>query len=134
MAEVRVTVFTQVLIVIIFVVMLISGAIGLGMWGLPQYNVWRMGLSGEALLKKAGQTKQIMIEQAKAEKEAAIERAEAIETIGKMAKLYPEYREQEFIGAFANAMEDGSINKIIFVATEAGIPIVQSYPVAGDES
>jgi len=96
------------------------------MFGMPVYNVWQQGLAGEAKLKRAEQEKLIMIEQAKAEVEASEHRAKAIKTVGEMAKMYPEYRLQEFIGAFATALEDGSINQIIYVPTEANIPIMEA--------
>jgi hypothetical protein len=51
--------------------------------------------------------------------------------IGEAAKKYPEYRTQEFIGAFAEAIKDGKIDQIIYVPTEAGIPIVESGRVSG---
>ena len=99
-------------------------------FAMPMWNVWRMGLSGEANLKKAEQEKQIMIEQAKAEVEAAQHRAKAIEIVGEMAARFPEYRTQEFIGAFAAAMENGDIDKIIYVPTETNIPIVEATRLA----
>lgn len=111
-----------ILLVIVSVVM----AVGLMMWILPTWNVWRQGLSGEAALKKAQQTRQIIVEQAKAEKEAAQMRAEATAIVGKAAQEYPEYRQQEFIGAFAQALESGTISQIIYVPTEANIPIMEA--------
>lgn len=93
---------------------------------IPIWNVWRSGLSGEASLKRAVQTRQIQVEQARGEKEAASLRAEAIAIMGKAAKDFPEYRQQEFIGAFAEAMKDGRINQIIYVPTEANIPITEA--------
>ena len=93
---------------------------------IPIYRVWEQGKAGEALLRKAEQEKQIMIEQARAEVEAAKLRAEAIEAMGEAAKKYPEYRTQEFIGAFATALEEGHIEQIIYVPTEAGIPILEA--------
>jgi regulator of protease activity HflC (stomatin/prohibitin superfamily) len=96
------------------------------MFGFPTWNVWRAGLEGEAALKKAEQTRMIQIQQAKGEKEAAIFRAEAIAIVGKAATDYPQYRTQEFIGAFAEAMHNGRINQIIYVPTEANIPITEA--------
>lgn len=95
-------------------------------WGLPIWNVWKSGLSGEAELRRAEQEKMIMIEQARAEKESAVLRAEAIQIIGQATKDFPEYRQQEFIGAFANAIQDGSIHQIIYVPTEGNIPITEA--------
>ena len=68
---------------------------------------------------KAEQEKKIQIEQAKAELESATLRAKAIEIVGEASKKYPEYRTQEFIGAIADAMSNGKIEKIIYVPTVA---------------
>ena len=46
--------------------------------------------------------------------------------IGKKAKAYPEYRMQEFIGAFGEALNNGNINTVIYVPTEANIPIMEA--------
>ena len=100
------------------------------LFGYPQWNVWRMGLEGEANLARAEQERQIEIAQAKAEKEAATHRAEAIGIIGEAAKAYPEYRQQEFIGAFGEALREGNVNQIIYVPTEANIPIMEAGRVA----
>ena len=92
----------------------------------PVYRVWQKGLEGEAALKKAEQTRKIQIEQARGEKDAAILRAEAIAIVGKAAHDWPEYRTQEFIGAFAEALKDGNISQIIYVPTESNIPIIEA--------
>lgn len=94
------------------------------MYLMPKYRVWSQGMAGEAELEKAKQTKQVMIEQARAEKESAELKAEAIRIVGQAAKDFPEYRKQEFIAAFAEAMSNGNIQKIIYVPTEANIPII----------
>ena len=104
----------------------VFGLIALLMFGLPVYGVWQQGLSGEASLAKAEQTRKILIEQAKAEKESASIRADAIKIIGKAAQDYPEYRLQEFMGAFAEALMSGAIDQIIYVPTEANIPIMEA--------
>jgi hypothetical protein len=99
--------------------------IGFCMWLFPTYGVWRQGLLGEAELERAKQTKQVMIEQAKAEKESAQLKADAIAIVGQASKDFPEYRKQEFIAAFGEAMANGNIQKIIYVPTEANIPIIE---------
>lgn len=114
------------IVVILVVVMIAVFAIGLLLFGLPTWNVWRSGLSGEAKLKQAEQTRMILVTQAKAEKEAAQLRADAIAIVGKAAKEYPEYRRQEFLGAFAEALKDGKINQIMYVPTEANIPVTEA--------
>ena len=42
------------------------------------------------------------------------------------AKDFPEYRTQEFIGAFADALREGKITQIMYVPTEANIPITEA--------
>lgn len=110
-------VLTAALVVMVIIGMLI---------GIPQYNVWRMQLAGEGALKYAEQQRQVLVQQAKAEAEAAVMRAQAIHTVGAAAKQYPEYRYQEFIGAFAEALHQGKISQIIYVPTEHSIPIVEA--------
>lgn len=92
---------------------------------IPQWRVWSQGKEGEAELRRAEQNRQIQVEQAKAEFEAAQHRADAIKVVGQAAKDFPEYRHQEFIGAFGEAMKEGHIQKIIYVPTEANIPIIE---------
>ena len=86
--------------VVVFLIIFIAGL----MAGLPMYSVWQQGLSGKANLAKAQQTRKILIEQAKAEEESAAIRARAIAIVGQAAKDFPEYRLQEFLGAFAEAL------------------------------
>lgn len=105
-----------------FVIIVICGC----MVGCPQYNVYSQRLDGEAALAKADSTKKVLVTQAQAEKDAAQLRADAIKIVGQAAKDFPEYRQQEFIGAFAEAMNNGKIDKIIYVPTEANIPIIEA--------
>lgn len=83
-------------------------------------------MDGQAALAEAEQSKMIQVQVAKAELESAKLRAEAIKLVGQAAKDYPEYRKQEFIGAFGEALRDGRIQQIIYVPTEANIPIVEA--------
>jgi len=112
--------------VIIVVVLAIVAIVGLLFFGLPLWNVWRSGLSGEAELMRAEQTKKVMVETARAERDAASLRAEAIEIMGAAAKAFPEYRQQEFIQAFGEALREGNISQIIYVPTEGNIPITEA--------
>jgi hypothetical protein len=97
-----------------------------GMAGCPPYEAWEKGISGQAALNYAEKQRKILIEQAKAEEEAAQHRANAIGIVGQAAKDFPEYRKQEFIGAFGEALNNDSIDKIIFVPTEANIPVTEA--------
>lgn len=111
------------IVVAIFSLFIFVGAL---MIGLPQYKVWQQGLSGKANLAKAEQERRILIEQAKAEEESASIRARAIKIVGQAAKDFPEYRVQEFMGAFAEALQSGEIDQIIYVPTEANIPLMEA--------
>ncbi len=96
------------------------------MFAIPLYSVWQQGLKGEAALARAEQERQILVQQAKAERDSAVLRAEAIEIVGQAAKDYPEYRYQEFLGAFGEAFREGDIEQIIYVPTEGMIPITEA--------
>lgn len=100
--------------------------VGVGMYGCPKYNVYSQEMEGAAQLAKADQSRQILVTQAKAEKESAQLRADAIKIVGGAAKEFPEYRQQEFIGAFADALKEGKMSQIIYVPTEANIPITEA--------
>lgn len=111
-------------IVLVVVSVIVGFALLLFVW--PQYKVWQQGMSGQARLAEAKQSKQIAIETAQAELDSAKLRAEAIKVMGKAAQEYPEYRNQEFIGAFGEALRDGKIQQIIYVPTEANIPVLEA--------
>jgi len=89
------------------------------------YSVWSMEMQGKAKLAEATQSRQIQVEQAKAELEASEDVAKAITIVGEVAKKYPEYRKQMYIQAFAEALSNGTINQILYIPTEAGIPILE---------
>ncbi|RQL48163.1 hypothetical protein BJI63_00725 [Acinetobacter baumannii] len=106
--------FLAILIVIVLI-----------MFAWPHYKVWKQGMNGQALLAEAEQSKMIQVQTARAELESAKLRAEAIKTIGQAAKDYPECK-QEFIGAFGDALRDGKIQQIVYVPTEANIPVLEA--------
>ena len=108
-------------LLLLFIILLL-----LFMFAWPHYKVWKQGMDGQAALAEAEQSKMIQVQVAKAELESAKLRAEAIKLVGQAAKDYPEYRKQEFIGAFGEALRDGRIQQIIYVPTEANIPIVEA--------
>lgn len=110
---------------IILAIVCVVLVVGL-LFAVPTYGVWKAGKAGEARLKQAESEKQIMVETAKAELESAKIRAEAISVVGKASKDFPEYRQQEFIAAFGEAIQSGQVEQIIYVPTEANIPIVEA--------
>ena len=111
------------LVVLVIVIGLVF-AVLFAVW--PYYKVWSQEMRGKAALAEARQSKMIQVEQARAELDSAQLRAEAIKTIGIASQKYPEYRTQEFIGAFGEALREGQINQIIYVPTEGNIPILEA--------
>ena len=104
--------------------------VGAVMAGCPTYNVYSARMEGEAVVARANGAKMALVAQATAEKDAAQLRADAIKIVGQAAKDFPEYRQQEFIGSFAEALHQGKISQIIYVPTEANIPITEAGRVA----
>ena len=102
------------------------------LWGAPQYKIYRLEKNGLALLKEAEWSKQVLIEEARAQKESAslyaeaeIERArgvaEANRIIGTGLKGNEEYLKYLYIQGLS-----GNDNQIIYVPTEATIPILEA--------
>ena len=97
------------------------------LWGWPIYSVWQQTKKGQAKLMRAAQERQILVEQAQAEKDSAQLRADAIKILGQAAKEFPEYRSQEFMAAFGEALQNNPNLQIIYVPTEANIPITEAF-------
>lgn len=114
----------------IMIVTFICIIVGLLMWIIPQYSVWSKGLKGEAQLREAEYSKQVLIEEAKANLEAEklnaqaeIERAkgmaEAMEIEGgKLTDTYIKY-------LWVRSMT-GNQATTIYIPTEAGLPILEA--------
>lgn len=119
----------------------ITGGIFLGialiggcMWGQPQYNVWEQGLVGEAALAKATQDRQIRVQEAEADKaaaklegEAEVARATGVAEANKIMADSLGGPEGYLRWRFILALEKNqSAGKIIYVPTEAGLPILEA--------
>ena len=105
----------------IFLMVIMGGTVGYRF-----YSVWSMEMQGKAKLAEATQSRQIQVEQARGELEASKMRAEAIKVMGQAAKDYPEYRQQEFMASFGEALREGKMSQIVYVPTEANIPIMEA--------
>ena len=110
-----------IIAIIVTITIVVSSAVGF-----RYYKVWSQEMVGKAKLAEASQTRQIQIEQARGELEASKLRAEAIQIMGEAAQKYPEYRAQEFMSAFGEALREGNISQIIYVPTEANMPIMEA--------
>lgn len=116
-----------------FVLLLVGCCVLLGMWGCPQYNVYRQRMSGEAALAEAESSKQIAVQTAKAKLESAkmladaeVERAkgvaEANKIIGESLSGHEDYLRYLWITGLENAGNP----TVIYVPTEAGLPILEA--------
>lgn len=110
----------------------VIGTIGLGMWGCPPYNVYSAEMSGKAELAQAEQNRQIQITQSKAKSDAAQYEAEAEITrakgvaqanqiIGDSLKGNDAYLRYLWIDKL-----DSTKGQIVYVPTEAGLPILEA--------
>jgi regulator of protease activity HflC (stomatin/prohibitin superfamily) len=117
---------------------LILGGVGSCMYVTPKYNVWRQEMEGKAEFAKAEQNRKIKIEEAKANLEAEklnaqaeIERAKgAAEAIrienGSITPAYIQY-------LWVRQQNANTNNKIIYIPTEAGLPVLEAGRVAKKE-
>lgn len=94
-------------------------------FGYPQYKVWEQSKAGEAALAKATQDRQIKVQEAEAEQEAASKQAEANRILGESIRQYPESMEQKWVEAI-----EKTSNQVIYLPTEASGPITESARMA----
>lgn len=104
----------------------------LALYAFPTYLVWQQTKKGEAELARAEQNRQIAIQEAKAKEESAkslanaeIVRAEGIaqanKIIGDSLKNNDAYVRYLWVEALRETQ-----NKVIYIPTEAGIPITEA--------
>ena len=112
------------------VVAMIGGVVGVALWAIPKYNVWRSELQGRAEFVRAEQNRQIKIEEAKANLEAEklnalaeVERAKgAAEAIRiENGSITPTYIRYLWV-----RQQNMQSSKIIYIPTEAGLPILEA--------
>lgn len=110
------------------------------MMGCPQYIVYQQKMRGKAELERATQNRQIKVQEALAQKEAAIETkqadsiravgvARANEIIGKSLENNEAYLHWKWI----DELEKNS-NAVIYVPTETGMPIFEASRKFGSSS
>lgn len=102
------------------------GIIILGLLWTPITGPWAQQRVGLANLRQAKQERKIIVEKARGELLAAEDQAAAIETMGKAARDFPEYRTQIFIQALAEALADGTISEIVYLPVEANMPMTEA--------
>jgi len=121
---------------IIFLIILFFVIVALAMFVLPQYNVWRKTLSGQAQLKEQEYAKQILVEQAKAElesakllKDAEVERAkgvaESMEIISQNLENNESYLQYLAIQAQVKMAESPNHTTVYIPVGPNGLPVVK---------
>lgn len=113
----------------IFLLILLAGAL----YGYPQYKVYQQTLAGEAELARATQNRQIRIQEAKAKLEAAsldaqaeIERAKGVAEANKIIGDSLKGNEAYLRYLWIQGLQEGSTPQVIYVPTEAGLPILEA--------
>ena len=111
---------------IIVIILAIAGIL----WGIPQYNVYALELSGKAQLKEAEWNRQIAIQEAQALKESASLKAEAevirARGIAEANEIIAGSLTDEYIRyKFVEGLNDGN-TEVIYVPTEANLPILEA--------
>ena len=126
-------------VLIVTALFLLCGGVGSCMYVAPKYNVWKQEMDGKAEFAKAEQNRKIKIEEAKAileaEKlnaQAEIERAKgAAEAIrienGSITPAYIQY-------LWVRQQNANTNNKIIYIPTEAGLPVLEAGRTAKEEN
>ena len=111
---------------IVIVIILIGGFL----WGIPNYKVYSRELNGKAQLKEAEWNRQIAVQEAEALKESANLNAEAevirARGIAEANHIISESLTERYIQyKFVEGLNDGN-TEVIYVATEAGLPILEA--------
>ena len=118
--------FKQIIISVLTFILIVVGFTV----GVPYYNVWQQEMSGKAEFAKAEQNRKIKIEEAKANLEAEklnaqaeIERAKGAAEAIKIENnsITPTYIQYLWV-----RQQNTNANKIIYIPTEAGLPILEA--------
>lgn len=124
--------FFMTLLVITFFLVLTAGSLTGMFYGLNYYWVWSAGMSGQASLAEAEGNRQIATLEAKAKRESAAELAEAeiirargVATANKIIGDSLKGNEGYLRYLWVQSLEH-SEGKVIYVPTEAGLPILEA--------
>jgi|TARA_Y100000310_G_scaffold332674_2_gene408696 hypothetical protein len=112
------------------IAIVIIGLIGLAMWGLPKYRIYKLELSGQADLKEAEWTKKILIEEAIANLEAQkLNALSEVERAKGMAKAI-DIENGELTDKYIQYLWVRNIDKMdgekIYIPTESNLPILEA--------
>lgn len=104
-----------------------------GMYGCPKYEVWQQGLKGEAELNRAEQNRKVKVYEAQAELDSAklkaqseIERAKGVAESNKIVADGLEGHDEYLRYLWIDKVAGHAQREIIYVPTEAGLPILEA--------
>lgn len=114
-------------------IVLFIGLIMVIMGTMPLYGVWSKELRGKADLKEAEWSRQIAVEEAKAQKESAtlkaeaeIERAKGVAQANDIISDSLKGNEEYLRYLWIDQLSSGQAGQIIYVPTETGLPILEA--------
>lgn len=93
---------------------------------MPKYHVYSSKMAGEAELAQATQNKQIIVQQAAAEKEAEILRAEGTAEANKIIGKSLENNDSYLHWLWINKLDTNTNKTVVYVPTDGMIPSVET--------
>lgn len=110
----------------------LTGAIALGMWGIPKYRVYSQELRGQAALREAEWDRKIAIEEAQArlesaklDRQAEVERARGVAEANEIIADGLGGSEGYLRYLWIQGLQDEK-SEVIYVPTEANLPILEA--------
>ncbi len=117
---------------IILAILIVVFCIGGCMYGYPKYQVYKSDLAGQAQLKEAESNRKIIILEAEAQKESAallaeveVTRAKGVAEANKIIGNSLKNNESYLRWLWISNMKETS-NDVIYIPTEAGLPILEA--------
>ena len=121
---------------VIAAILVLGGLVFGGMWGCPNYSVYQQRLEGEAELAQANYSTQVAVQEAHAKMDSAellaqaeVARAKGVAQanaiIGESLKGNEGYLRYLWIMSLETQQ-----NKVIYVPTEANLPILEAHRLA----
>lgn len=112
---------------------LIIGLMAIGLWGCPQYQVYSQRMEGEGSLAHAEYSKQVQVrdaigkfEASKSLAQAEVERAKGVAEANRIIGTSLKNNEEYLRWLYIEGLKENSSNQIIYIPTEAGLPILEA--------
>lgn len=120
------TVIKWITLPLLFIMLIIA----LCLWGCPQYGVYKQRKEGEAKLAEAEYSRQIVIKEANAKMQSAslLSQADTVRALGiaRSNQIIGNSLTSNYLHWFWIDNIDKSSNDVIYVPTEANIPIMEA--------